>query len=243
MENSITSHFQNNGYEEFSLGVFDITQSVLKGFLQFLAEDLEYKKSWTFQIDRKENPEIGYVPREASINLMTGYPYDYKDVFHFDPKLVSRLKERGVDFQRYKNWLDDLSILYKKSEEKSERVLGEMSLLSHPLIKKENHVLRLLHYHMKDRKEGVIGLGHTDESILTLGITENFPGLKVGEKGNTEFLKRGPEVSILYPGKKLELITLGKAKALYHEIVRYPNLENFPDAIGYPHRLSIVFFY
>lgn len=175
---------------------------------------------------------------------MTRQPYDFKDVFHFDPSLVGRAIERGLDVAEWKDWFEALERLYRKGEDICSQAAEELDVL-HPDLKiKErirhiegNDVLRLLHYHMKKGETGVLGRGHTDEWLFTVNFGENIPGLRVGERGNMQFIARDKNTVILYPGKKAESLTNGDLKALYHEVVDPQLKEDFKD------RFAVTFFF
>jgi len=224
--NNIINDIEGKGYAELPFGLEDAVNESFSSFKEFLKLDLEQRKQWTFPIDRKLNSEIGYVPREEETNQMTGHPYDYKDVFHFDLSLLNRAVEKKLDIGPYKDWFDNLTLIYNKAERIAEDTLKNISI-NYPDIqnvfqdKQENKgVLRLLNYHMINRDEGVIGLGHVDEWLLTINIAENLPGLKVGAGTNSHILMRDFGIAIVYPGRKLGNLTSNKLKPLYHEVVR-----------------------
>lgn len=100
---------------------------------------------------------------------------------------------------------------------------------------------------MKEREGGLIGLGHRDESFLTIHVADNFPGLKVGEEGNTRLITTARDISLIYPGKKAEQITGGDIRALWHEIVDtrseiYSLNQKSAWQSADIHRLAVVFF-
>lgn len=248
----IFESLRNEGMARIHLPARDIVDKAMSGFVSFLAEPVEYRRMWTLDLGRET--ETGYLPRDKPVNKMTGYSYDHKDVFHVSPGISSRLIENGVALQQYEAWLSSLSDLYDKSLDLGIRATREIANMYPNLsisdsvekaTRQRNHVLRLLHYHMKRREGGLIGLGHKDESFLTIHVADNFPGLKVGEEGNTYLVTTSRDVSLIYPGKKAEQITKGDIRALWHEIVdtRHelctPNQEM---AYQDMHRMAIVFF-
>jgi isopenicillin N synthase-like dioxygenase len=187
---------------------------------------------------------------------MTGYSYDHKDVFHVSPGLSSRLVESGVAPQKYEAWLSALNDLYDKCLDLGIKATDEIATAYPSLTisgrvekatRQGSHVLRLLHYHMKKREGGLIGLGHKDDSFLTIHVADNFPGLKVGEEGNTCLAPACRDVALIYPGKKAERVTNGDIRALWHEIVdTRPELHATTQETKYRdhnlHRLAVVFF-
>jgi len=254
--NNMTQHGFSRVYVP---GISHIANSAMNGFKEFLREPEEIRRLWTFQNNIPGfNSEVGYLPRDKPINEMTGYAYDHKDVFHFRSQLLKKLGGKMMPYL-HKCWLGDLAQLYQEALNLGMYVAEELTKLfpdSHIMhgvsrsTLDDDHVLRLLHYHMIEREGGLIGLGHTDESFLTVHVADNFPGLKVGEEGDTELVPTARNICLVYPGKKAELHTGGEIKALWHEIVdtrpEIPNLQrlyNYTET-GSPdiHRMAIVFF-
>ena len=240
----ILGEIKRNGFVELKAPISDMVAKAMIDFKKFLNLEVSERKQWTFDVDRVLNPQIGYVPREGAVNPMTGHPYDFKDVFHYDPSLPGRATERGLNVSDWREWLDILERLYGEEEMLCRQALKELEM-ENPKLHAEGrvrkigntHVLRLLHYHMKVGDTGVLGRGHIDEWLFTVNLGENAPGLKVGEPGNTHFIKRGTDTVILYPGRKAERLTDGALKALYHEIVGAQPNQNSDD------RFAVTFFF
>lgn len=248
----IIDKIKKDGFGRIYFPVDDSVQKAMTGFLNFLKEPLEFKKRWIFDIDKET--EMGYLPRDKPINKMTGYAYDHKDVFHFTPSLLRKIRQRQVSLKTYERWFINLYALYDKGikigykiSEEIEKMYPGLSIVSHvnKATQKRKHVLRLLHYHMKKREGGLIGLGHKDESFFTVHMADNFPGLKVGKESSTNLIATSRNIAIVYPGKKAEQITKNNICALWHEIVdtrsEIPDLEKETHNSGI-HRLAIVFF-
>jgi hypothetical protein len=246
---------RNQGFVRVYFPTYAVVNRALKGFTNFLAEPLEYRKSWTIECGGDKESEAGYLSRDKPINKMTGYAYDHKDVFHFQPGLFRKLIERNVSCGKYKDWLAVLKRLYYEILGVANMVKDEL-LSSYPnarpcSVLEDGHVLRLLHYHMKEREGGVIGAGHTDESFITVHIADNFPGLKAGKKGGTSLVTMTRDILFIYPGKQAEQATRGEIRALWHEIVdTRPEIQYFEepgksgsDRISDTHRVAAVFFF
>lgn len=248
----IIDKIKKDGFGRIYFPVDDSAQKTMTGFLNFLKEPLEFRKHWTFDIGNET--EIGYLPRDKPTNKMTGYSYDHKDVFHFTPSLLRKIRERQVSLKNYEGWLINLYALYDqgikighKISEEIEKMYPGLSIVSrvNKATQKRKHVLRLLHYHMKKREGGLIGLGHKDESFFTIHMADNFPGLKVGKENSTNLITTSHNTAIIYPGKKVEQITKNNICALWHEIVdtrsEIPDLDKATQNFDI-HRLAIVFF-
>lgn len=124
-EFKVLKNIKNQGFARVYLPTQSIVDEVMKGFLDFLADQLEYRQLWTF--DLGDETETGYLPRDKPVNKMTGYAYDHKDVFHFTPDLFSRLNGREVTFQKYKEWLSALHNLYHKILEVGKSIAHELA--------------------------------------------------------------------------------------------------------------------
>ena len=248
----ILENIRNHGFTRIYFPVDDLAQKAMEGFLNFLKEPLEYRRLWIF--DRGNEMEMGYLPRDKPINKMTGYAYDYKNVFHLSPELLQKLIERKVSLREHEKWLMGLYGLYDnilrigyEITSEFEKTYPSLHIMNRvkEAAKKRKNVLRLLHYHMKKREDGLIGLGHKDESFLTIHLADNFPGLKIGREGKTNLITTSHNISLVYPGKKAEHITKNDIYALWHEVIdTRSDIPTIGDETKNSdiHRLAIVFF-
>lgn len=252
MSSRIIENIKKRGYARIYFPTGNLAEKAMVGFNDFLTESLEYRRLWTFDLD--EETETGYLTRDKPINKMTGYAYDHKDVFHLCSDLLGKLRTRNIKLRNHQNWLLSLHQLYSTILGVAMKIVGDLaaaypdlSISSRVATRRNSHVLRVLHYHMKKREGGLIGAGHKDESLLTIHVADNFPGLKVGMVGSTELVTSGRNISLVYPGKELEQLTQGDLPALYHEIVdTRPEISSF-DYSKDKHeaglnRMAIVFF-
>lgn len=241
----VLDEIKRNGFAKLRAPISSTVKDAMLGFEKFLRYNTTERKKWTFGVDRVVNPQIGYVPREEAINPMTQRPYDFKDIFHFDPSLPDRANERGLAVAEWMDWFNVLEILYRQGVDFCQKIVSDLDVTYPDLAIREkvanvgvhNHLLRLLHYHMKVGETGVLGRGHKDEWLFTVNFGENIPGLRVGKKDDALPITRDEDTVILYPGKKAELLTQGDLKALYHDVANLQREKNSKD------RFSVTFFF
>lgn len=241
---TILKDLKTNGYAIIDFPTGDLIKPVMDGYKRFLELSDDEKLRWNIPVDGT-NWQTGYLLREESINSMTGYAFDFKDVFHFQPGLFDRLSERGVDTRQHRDWLASLDKLYNVIFQEAKDIAraiqdeypGAVKVVGESKMFQGGHTLRLLNYHMKEREGGLIGAGHIDESFLTFRVFENIPGLRGRLTEGEQILTAESNQAVIYPGKKAGSISGGEIQPLYHDVI-----DTRDDKKSDVHRMSIVFF-
>lgn len=243
--NGVFEALKTNGYSFLALPVDDLIDRVMQGYEAFLQESPELRTAWNFISKKDSSWQLGFLPREEPINTMTGHPYDFKDVFHYQPGLITLLRDRKVNTEGFDSWLQDLQELFSEVSNVANPIVSEIQR-KYPIGSKDlsnyegfhgGNTLRLLKYHMKNRKEGVIGLGHYDESLVTIKVFQNIAGIRIGSPTETQLVSIPQGRNIVYAGKKAAVVTKGAIQPLWHDII-----DARKDGEESVKRSSIIFF-
>lgn len=219
---------------------------------EFLPEPDAYKDQWTFP--HKSRPkERGWVVQDGE-RAVDEYGQlgqsDQKVYLHFYRDLPDKLRGRGVDFSRHQKWLETCEQIYRLcSSLVQEFALAleknvpdcQIAKLLGPQSSGEDNVLRLLTYRAaRADNNQVIGQQHRDKSALALDLWESGPGLAGGltakEKSFTP-LASEPNQPMIHAGVKLEQLTQGRIKGLWHRVV-HSGERYHQQAI----RVAVIFF-
>lgn len=208
------------GWGVIPLASGKILPAVIAGFDQFLAEPVEYKALWQFDLLGDGDPDDGYIRRG-------GDQQDDKAFFHFRPVLYQALDSRtGLDWRRYEGWLKDVFALYTLCYDALDRLTKalDQQIDGHQFNQqirlaesRRLSVLRLVYYEPPSPGRPVIGRRHTDRDFITIHVAESFSGLLLGSETTPQEIQ--PNQALVFPGQKAAYMTDSLLPAVSHEVI------------------------
>ena len=209
-----------DGAIQMPLRISNRVTGAIRCFNRFLAEPDEYRNQWDLwetEPDGRDITDIGYKDKGAKPGE------DAKHIFHWTPDPERLLVARGVDFTRHEYFLgygrNIFTICWREYVDLLRALDHVMpgydfhERVRHPRAK-EGSILRFLRY--KDTTKEVIAKGHTDKNLITFHLADSHPGLRLGHAGNLYLTS--PDRALVFFGDKMEKITDGKIKALWHYV-------------------------
>lgn len=212
---------------------------VLEGFQYLLELSEAERKKWAITAPGDEEPDDGLVVKEGGTS-------DYKAFFHFRPRLYKLLRRDGVRITHHQlNWLGECRNLHTACVARGIEIAGWLDAhfasldtkvylhLQREVRAMIQHPLRLLSY---DLRPGTIAQPHVDQSLLTMHLWDNYPGLRLWGTPITPV----PDECIVFPGAKMELATRDlpppapRVMAATHDV--------FQDKSQRDRRMAAVFF-
>lgn len=209
------------GCEEIPVRISHLLSGCVRRFTHFLEEPKEYREKWNFWTVGEAGKDLtddGYIEKGDKPGE------DAKHVLHWSKKLLFLLQQRDVDlrphldllhycetidnicWREYCHWMEVLDHVvpgyhfYERLREPRAR---------------ERSLLRLISYKdVPGKKE--IGKPHFDKNALTFHLGELLPGLRVAQA--RELYVNSPDRPLIFFGKKIEKITNGELKALFHAV-------------------------
>ena len=220
-ELSAIQELVTHGAVQIPLRITHLVPGAIRGFNAFLEKPYEYRRGWDLWIEderRRDVQDIGYKDKGAEPGE------DAKHIFHWTVQLERLLiEERGVDINDHADFLgyarSIFTICYREFRyiaEALDYVMPEGRFLeraSDPAAKRQS-ILRFVRY--KDVNRDVIGKGHTDKNLISLHLADSHPGLRLEKHG--QLYATSPDVALVFPGDKMDVITNGRIKALYHYV-------------------------
>ena len=208
----------NHGVVKLPLQISGDVGIATKCFKLFLEESRKYREMWNFWglKDGESVLDVGYKERGNAPGE------DAKHLFHWSPDLVELLQERKVDISRHRK-------LLRSCQASSYWCMGvfvnlgkalDVVMPGYHLYERVSHranwrqvILRLGQYKEVSGRR-VIGKGHTDKSFLTIHLCDSHPGLHFA--GGDPIRTRNQ--ILVFPGDKMEQVTKGEMKAVWHEV-------------------------
>lgn len=208
----------------------DIIPSLIQEFQYFLDGYFQVSKSI-----RKEVWQIGRLDQKVTaeekfIAEMDGcIEMQDRVLFHYRPRLVSKLQKTGIFPQQHGVFFDTLGELYHRC-----RVLvqemdlvkcfqGRFPLITEPLRDalawdEENgeSLLRLAHYPKNSFPPKALGYGHVDNSFATVHIGDNRGRMLIIDDDNNREIKASLNQAIVFPGTQATALTGGGLSPTKH---------------------------
>lgn len=217
----------------------DVLPEVMTGFRELLDLPHDVRDRWAITDAGDDKPDDGLVVRE-------GGSHDFKAFFHFRPRLLKLLRHAGVRInKRQLDWIAACRELHTRCTACGVEVAGWLDAYfaglsgGHaPRFQAQaramtQHPLRLLSY---DLRPGTIAQAHVDQSLLTLHLWDNYPGLRLWGEPITPV----PDECVAFSGAKAELLSREFGPALPRIVAATHDVVQDPSATG--RREAAVFF-
>ncbi len=212
------------GYAYVKINPFflEYAKSIVSVFRTFTQLPIEKRKVWTFDVGTTNKPDVGYIRRDDD---------ELKHFMHHFYFLPDLLANRNVIYPEFKKFLKDMDMLHKYGEQRV-KMFAEAFDDVYPgyfiasrldsIEASMQSVMRSLQYdHCRVELEETAG-AHEDQSLLTLQMFETHKGLYINSTHNLYEVK--PGCALIFPGKKMQLVTGGKETFFEKKGFRYPKI-------------------
>lgn len=231
---------QGFAYIDVDKRYVEYAEIIVACFKRFTELPLVERQKWLFDIGLVNKPDAGYIRRDDE---------EAKHFMHHFYMLRDLLAHRNMLYPEFRIFLERMNVVHRYFEERAKEFALAFDVVApgydvasrlDNIAASMQSVLRVLQYDHCTVEMQETAEAHEDQSVFTLPIFETHQGLYFREKENLYV----PEESkiVIFPGKKLQLITGGKetfeiknefripkitggqVKALTHGVVSLPSL-------------------